>query len=424
MASLFIDDLEIIPCKTGANEYSKVSYPLRYGQYGEIRSRDYIYQFNLNGEIKFIRGIKSSWPDPTEWLKRSVTGDWLYYSSGGYSGTLDYSGEYYVPCVNYRTNSIIRNNPFNSREAISAVESYDYLYEIISKINTDKLGPETRKFLEKIKRNSPENIGKKKHLIKEILGDKITVLPPDTRHVDYEVIPLIIADGCLYRCGFCGVKSPKSFTIRTESNIEDQIKKLKKCYGPDIINYNSLFLAQHDALNAGVELIEKAALYAREEFEFKRSNIKGANLFCFGSVDSLLKADNDIFKRLNELPFMTYINIGLESADQITLEYISKGITADNVEKAFVKILNVNSVFNNIELTSNFLFSDRLPESHYPGILNLFDRYLSHSLEKGTVYFSPMLNGNGINNRYIKRKFFNLKREIKLPAYLYLIQRL
>ena len=60
--------------------------------------------------------------------------------------------------------------------------------------------------------------------------------------------------------------------------------KLKEYYGPDKINYNSLFFAQHDSLNAGAELIEKTALFAYEEFEIEKANIKGPNLFCFGSV--------------------------------------------------------------------------------------------------------------------------------------------
>jgi len=40
--------LEIIPWKKGSDEYSKVSYPLRYGQYREIISGNYIYKFNLS----------------------------------------------------------------------------------------------------------------------------------------------------------------------------------------------------------------------------------------------------------------------------------------------------------------------------------------------------------------------------------------
>ena len=156
------DELEIFPLIKGADQYSKVSYPLRYGRYSEIRTKEYVYQFNLNGEIRFITGKSSDWPDPSEWLKRTVTDDWLYYSTGGYSGTLEYSGEYYVPCVQYSSNSIIVNSPFENESVRSAVKSYDNLFETISGLNVNEFNHEIRLFLEKVKRWSPENLKKRK----------------------------------------------------------------------------------------------------------------------------------------------------------------------------------------------------------------------------------------------------------------------
>ena len=57
------------------------------------------FQFNLNGELKFITGRGKDWPSPSEWLKRTVAGDWVYYSAGGYDGPYDCFGEYYIPCL-------------------------------------------------------------------------------------------------------------------------------------------------------------------------------------------------------------------------------------------------------------------------------------------------------------------------------------
>ena len=143
-------EFEIFPVIKGADHYSKVSYPLRYGNFGEIRTGEYIYQFNLNGEIKFISGRnRYSWPDPSEWLKRTVTNDWLYYSTGGYSGTLEYSGEYYVPCMQYSSNSIILNSPFDDESVICAIKSYDELYETINVLPLDEYDTETQFFLRK-----------------------------------------------------------------------------------------------------------------------------------------------------------------------------------------------------------------------------------------------------------------------------------
>ena len=424
MTALKFEDLQIYPFIKGANQYSKVSYPLRYGCYSEIRSKEYVWQYNLNGEIKIIAGRSDNWPDPSEWLKRTVTGDWLYYSTGGYSGTMEYSGEYYIPCAEYSTNSILINNPFDNAEVKNAIESCTELYETIGSLNTELFDQAAVSFLERLKKQQKENLDKRSLLLSQILGDRITVLPPDARHTDYDVIPVVIADGCLYKCGFCALKSPKDFSLRSENNIMDQTIKLKKFYGKDIRNYNSLFFAQHDALNSGIGLIEWAALYAYKTFEFKKSYMQGANLFLFGSVDSLLNTDDNFFNRLNRLPFKTYINIGLESADKETLGAIQKDITPKDVESAFARIAAVNTRFANMELTANFLYSETLPDNHYRSIFDMLDRHIHKRQSKGTVYFSPLLKNDQNEMRSTKRKFYNIKRMVRVPCFLYLIQRL
>ena len=424
MVITYPDELEISPLLKGAEQYSKVSYPLRYGHYSEIRTGGYVYQFNLEGEIKFIAGRNRFWPDYSEWLKRTVSNDWLYYSTGGYSGTMEYSGEYYVPCAQYPTNSILTNNPFDNEIVQSAVKSYNRLYDKIKGLNLNEFNTEIRVFLEKVISCSPGKLEKRKSDLREILGDRITVLPPDTRHVDYEVIPIVIADGCLYKCGFCALKSPKKFSLRSEQNIRDQINGLLDFYGKDIRNYNSLFLAQHDALNGGIDLIEQTAQYAFHKLGLENSNMKGQNLFLFGSVDSLLKADENFFRRINRLPCKTFINIGLESVDEDTLKLIKKDIAAADVEIAFSRMTDINRKFENIELTANFLYSGNLPENHYPSIFDMVDRYISKTQWKGTAYFSPMLGSDKNETRGTKRRFYDIKRSLPLPSYLYLIQRL
>ena len=418
------NELEIFPVIKGANQYSKVSYPLRYGHYSEIRRREYIYQFNLNGEIKFITGRGPEWPDPSEWLKRTVSNDWLYYSSGGYSGTKEYSGEYYVPCTQYTSNSILLSNPFDNENVRAAIRSYDILYEKIKALKTDENDSETRIFLDKVRKWPQEALKKKSSGLRKILGDRITVLPPDARHVDYEVIPIVIADGCLYKCSFCALKSPKKYSVRSDKDIKNQILELKQFYGEDIKNYNSLFLAQHDALNAGIDLIEQTAHNAINEFGLAGSNIKGLNLFLFGSIGSLMKMDEPFIKRLNNISCKTYINIGLESADPKTLRYIKKDITAPDVEASFTRMLEMNRRYENVELTSNFLFGDRLPENHYPSIFRLIEKHVSRTQWKGAVYFSPLVGNDRDEIRSTKRKFYDIKRRLKIPCFLYLIQRL
>ena len=71
------------------------------------------FQFNLNGEVKYITGTGPDWPHPAEWLKRTIGNDWVYYSTGSYyTGVVDLFGEYYLPCPSYPTNTLFRENPF------------------------------------------------------------------------------------------------------------------------------------------------------------------------------------------------------------------------------------------------------------------------------------------------------------------------
>jgi len=74
---------------------------------------EYEFIFNLNGEIKFIRGLNTSWPHPAEQLKRTDGNDWVYYYVGDDSsvnGIISWLGEYYLPCLPYPSNSIWEKN--------------------------------------------------------------------------------------------------------------------------------------------------------------------------------------------------------------------------------------------------------------------------------------------------------------------------
>ena len=124
MDSYRLNDLEITLNKTGSREYAKVSYPIRYGRYSEIKTPNHIFHLNLNGEIKFIRGLGENWPDPSEWLKRTVGNDWIYYSTGGYSGVYDAYGEYYLPCPSYPSNAIIMSKPFEDAAIKDGIRSW------------------------------------------------------------------------------------------------------------------------------------------------------------------------------------------------------------------------------------------------------------------------------------------------------------
>jgi len=427
MESFQFDNLSIILNKQGSREFAKASYPIRYGRFAEIKTPDYIFQFNLNGEVKYIQGRRESWPHPAEWLKRTVANDWVYYSAGTYSEVYDYFGEYYVPCLSYPSNSIMGGNPFDDNAVRSALQAWEELLTEMRALPLGTISEGLKDFLILATGNDTKALQLRSKAFHNLVGGWLSVLPPDTRHVDYEVIPIIVADGCLYNCGFCRVKTGEDFSPRTQKNVFDQINKLKDFYGQDLSNYNAIFLGQHDALGASPELLEFAAKKAYELFEFDRSNLKGAHLFLFGSVDSLLSSEDSLFELLNDLPFLTYINIGLESADPATLAMLKKPITIEIVTKAFARMLEVNRRYEKIEVTANFLLGSNLPQGHLPGSLDVIRKGVGRFYSKGAIYFSPLINGGamkGETRRTMLKRFGEIKSLSLLPTYLYLLQRL
>jgi len=427
MESYHFDNLAVAPRKEGSREFFKVSYPLRYGRFGEIKTRDHVLHFNLNGEIKRIQGRTENWPHRAEWLKRTVTDDWVYYSAGSYDDIYNFMGEYYVPCLSYPSNSIIGGNHFKDDAVISALESWHAILAEIKELVSGSIPEDLEDFLTRVAKNDEKTLARRSYELHTLIGGRVNVLPPDTRHVDYEVIPIIIADGCLYNCGFCRVKSGQAFAPRTKLNIMKQIRALKTFYARDLHNYNAVFFGQHDALLAGRELLEYAAKNAYEVLELEHSYLRGANLFLFGSAYSLLHAEEELFESLNNLAFFTYINIGLESADTETLAILKKPLTVEIINKAFIRMVEINRRYEKMEITANFVLGSDLPVAHLNSLCTLTREKLDHFYGKGAVYLSPLMNeetGSKEARKKILTKFNEVKTLNRLATHLYLIQRL
>jgi radical SAM superfamily enzyme YgiQ (UPF0313 family) len=427
MESYQFGGFSIILDKEGDRNYSKVSYPIRYGRFAEIKTSDVILQFSLNGEIKYIQGRPPRWPHPGEWLKRTVGNDWIYYSAGDYKDVYDLFGEYYFPCLPYPSNSLLGGNPFNDPAVESAMRSWQKSERVIKGLILRDIPHSLRDFLIRVAENDAKTLVLRSRELYRFIGGQVTVLPPDTRHVDYEVIPVVVADGCLYHCGFCRVKTGQDYLPRTRENILDQIKNLKRFYARDLPNYNAIFLGQHDALRAGQGLLEFAAINAYELFEFERSYMKESRLFLFGSADSMIHSEEALFESLNSLPFSTYLNIGLESADPATLAALKKPVGVETVRDAFARMLDVNRRYERIEVTANFVLGEDLPPSHLTSFLELTQNGLDRFYNKGSIYLSPLMNGevqDGGRRRELLRRFNKVKMHSRLPTFLYLIQRL
>jgi len=424
--SYLIDGFSIRLNREGAREYSKVSFPLRYGLFSEIETLDHLFQFNLNGEIKSIQGRTETWPDPFEWLKRTACNDWVYYCAGNYQGVLELFGEYYFPELPYPSNSLFGENSFEKEAVKAAVRSWHLLCRRIAGLSKKDLPKELGDFLTRVAMNDEQRLCHRSEQLHKLIGDRVSVLPPDTRHVDYEVIPIIVADGCLYQCGFCRIKSGQHFTPRSPENITEQLRNAKDFYGPDIRNYNAIFLGQHDGLLVGRETLAFTGQKAYETLEMNESYLKGSRLFIFGSIDSFLRAEERLFQTLGALPFFTCINIGLESADSSTLEALGKPVGVEKVYKAFARMLEINRRYETLEVTANFVYGPDLPESHLSSLLELVCGKGDALPGKGALYLSPLIleRPGKRERRELLRKFYKIKARSPLPTYLYLIQRL
>ena len=426
MESFQLNNYAITIEKQFPKDIVKERFPLRYGKCSIIKTPEYEFLFNLNGEVKFIRGLNlKNWPHSAEQLKRTDGNDWVYYSVGddsSHKGVISWLGEYYLPCLPYPSNSVWENSYLSDPIAMSAMAALSQLYPNLFGARKDGLSSGAKDFIDLVLDNDENVLYGKSNKLFAIIGGRVSVLPPDTRYVDYEVIPLMIADGCLYQCDFCCVKSDNEFKARSKEDIREQIRQLKAFYGRNLENYNALFLGNHDALEAGEELICLAAAESLESFGFDTSRPKAPRLYIFGSADSLLKSGNGLFENLNSLPFYTYINIGLESVDAPTLAYIRKPLDASKVRDAFQRMLEINASYENIEITANFLLGEQLPAAHYQSLSGLLGNAPTTSNKKGTVYLSPLQDSP--KKRELLPKFYEIKKASRLPVFIYLIQRL
>jgi hypothetical protein len=169
-------------------------------------------------------------------------------------------------------------------------------------------------------------------------------------------------------------------------------------------------------------LIEFAARSAYEMLGLEDSNMKGPCLFLFGSIDALQRSDDALLAALGRLPYYTYINVGLESADQQTLDALQKPVSAAAVRGAFFRMLEINERYEKIEVTANFVIGGGLPRNHLPSILELAGSGPARTCVKGGLYLSPLMGSK--DRRALKRTFLELKTRSRVPTYLYQIQRL
>ncbi len=139
-------------------------------------------------------------------------------------------------------------------------------------------------------------------------------------------------------------------------------------------------------------------------------------------MGSLLRSGPDLFEKLNQLPFYTYINIGFESVDPDTLAGIGKPVKSEQVRLAFDKMLEVNRAYDRVEITGNFIAGDTLSPEHDNSLGDLLKHAGTAGQSKGAVYLSPLKDSP--KKRELLPRFYEIKKESRLPVFIYLIQRL
>lgn len=222
MASYRLANLFITTQKEEDRIFSKSRFQQPFGTYAEIRTTDYAFQFNLRGQIKYIRGLGVNWPHPYEYWKRTDGNDWVYYSVGSVNGIKQikkWLGEYYLPCFPYPSNSIWEFNLYTDPNIMQALGAWSQLYATLHQLQHSDVPGHIREFLDLVVDNNENALHQRAETLRNIIGGRVSVLLPDTRHTDYDVIPLTLADGCLYHCNFCCLKSHQHFQPRPRESI-------------------------------------------------------------------------------------------------------------------------------------------------------------------------------------------------------------
>lgn len=417
-----LEDLEIIFDCAGRDDWGKFSFPVWYGIPVKMNWRGYRYDFNLRGGLKKVSGGSRVWPDPQDVLKRTDGNDLIYYGTHGYEFSYDLIKNYYVPFNGIYGSDLFAENPLAGRPVRQALAGFDKLTIEAGRLAAAAACERPRAFLQRVAASNRERLAEEANTLHRIMGANLPVLPPETIDVDYEVIPLILTEGCTYNCRFCLFKTTGGFRVRSPQNIAAQIHSLKDFYGADLINYNSLMLGQNDALAAGEELLAGAAEMAYDILNLSASYHRGRpNLFMFGSVDSFLEADHSLLDRLERLPYRTSINVGMESFDQETLDRLGKPLRAEKVREAFRKMQAVNRCRPNIAVSCNFVLGEDLPSRHPESIKTVLAAETT-ARDRGAVYLSPLIGAS--QRREILKEFREIKMSSPLPVFIYMAQRL
>lgn len=419
-----IGNMDVIFDHGGRSDWGKYSFPVFYGVPVIVKWRRHEFHFNQLGHVRRVYVRARYWPNAQETLKRTIAGDWVFMSTFGYESSYDLMKSHYVPLTAYHDPGIVLmdEHPLDSAYAAKAMDTFDALVARAGERAAEGVDGRAGRFLKKIAAHGRPALAKFTERLHALTGGPLPVLPPDTIDVEYEVLPVMIADGCTGGCTFCKFVDKLHFRVRDEKNVRAQIEGLRDMFKDDLINYNAVVLGQNDALAAGADAIDYAARLAYKELQITGSYHDGSSLFMFGGAHTLLEAPESLFATLNKLPFDNiYINVGLESAHRPTLDELGKPQTGRDVRRAFRLLQRLNLEYDALNVSCNFLIGDGLPPEHTESVRALLASAETR-MSKGTAFISP-IEGQSTHRR-TRSEFTKIKLAAKMPVYLYLVQRL
>ena len=437
MSSFKVDTIEILFDHGGDKRFNKYGYINWLGLPVKVFTREHAFDFGLEGRIHRIKKANGSdWPNNWDWLQRTLCNDWVYYDYSGWYESTDLTGDHWW-AVNGRTDlpTTVDDKALDRPYVQGTFNSFDYLITSINHILRERpeiytrdgqlaeIGEQQRvwEFLEKVAQKNSSWLAKDAKNLHQIIEGNLPVLPPDTIKVDYQVIPVMIMDGCGYKCKFCDVRGNSVFNLRNEGNISEQLDALKRYLGNNLYNYNSVVLGQNNALAAGLELIEYAASEAYATLRCGESYHRGSNLFMFSTNKAFLEALDSTFDMLEQLPFEhVYINVGWEAVTAGNLRQLGKPQKSQQVFQGMTKAGKINRNYNKIHISGNFIIGNTLSGNQAISIASA----IRSTEYGGTIYLSPL---HGQNDREQTLRDLKVIREAELPAvqvWLYTMQRL
>lgn len=135
--------------------------------------------------------------------------------------------------------------------------------------------------------------------------------------------------GCPHnKCTFCGMYKKKKFRVRPLEEIKEDLLSAREYYGPGV---RTLFFPD------GNTIVMKTGDLV-EIIEYSRSLFPGLErITMYGSARFLVRKPLADLKLLKEAG-LTRIHSGMESGDDVVLERIQKGSTADDIITAGLKV--------------------------------------------------------------------------------------